>query len=91
MSIWPIPALAPRDASNLLCLTVTVKTHPLNSKKETAMSLKGRINELANKHRKLDETIHEEQKRPSADALRLKRLKREKLHIKEELQMLKAS
>ncbi|HAE95327.1 MULTISPECIES: YdcH family protein [Hyphomonas] len=55
------------------------------------MSLKGRINELANKHRKLDETIHEEQKRPSADALRLKRLKREKLHIKEELQLLKAS
>ncbi|MDX1291794.1 MAG: YdcH family protein [Hyphomonas sp.] len=52
------------------------------------MSLKGRINELANKHRKLDEIIHEEQKRPSADALRLKRLKREKLQIKEQLHML---
>ena len=54
------------------------------------MSLKGRINELANKHRKLDEIIHEEQKRPSADALRLKRLKREKLQIKQQLHVLEA-
>ena len=43
------------------------------------MSLTGRINELANKHRKLDEKIVEEQKRPSADTIRLKRLKQEKL------------
>tara|TARA_R100000935_G_scaffold1084_9_gene3512 strand:+ start:2690 stop:2857 length:168 start_codon:yes stop_codon:yes gene_type:complete len=55
------------------------------------MSLKGRINELANKHRKLDEIIHEEQKRPSADALRLKRLKRKKLQIKQQLHVLEAS
>ena len=54
------------------------------------MSLKGRINELANKHRKLDEKIVEEQKRPSADTIRLKRLKQEKLHIKEQLQSLDA-
>ncbi len=55
------------------------------------MSLQGRISELANKHRKLDEKIHEEQKRPAADALRLKDLKRKKLKIKEELRWLDAS
>lgn len=55
------------------------------------MSLKGRISELANKHKDLDQKIDEEQKRPSADALRLKRLKREKLKIKEQLHWLEAS
>lgn len=55
------------------------------------MSLKGRISELANKHRQLDQKIHEEQKRPSADTLRLKHLKRKKLKIKEELHVLDAS
>ncbi|MAN47332.1 MAG: DUF465 domain-containing protein [Alphaproteobacteria bacterium] len=55
------------------------------------MSLQGRISELAHKHRKLDEKISEEQKRPAADALRLKDLKRKKLKIKEELHWLEAS
>tara|TARA_R110002020_G_scaffold83397_1_gene206697 strand:- start:110997 stop:111164 length:168 start_codon:yes stop_codon:yes gene_type:complete len=55
------------------------------------MSLNGRISELANKHRQLDEKISETQKHPSADALEVKDLKRQKLKIKEELQWLKAS
>ena len=55
------------------------------------MSLNGRINELANKHRELDEKISQTQKRPAADTLELKDLKRQKLKIKEELQWLKAS
>tara|TARA_B100001540_G_C15323979_1_gene424976 strand:+ start:172 stop:339 length:168 start_codon:yes stop_codon:yes gene_type:complete len=55
------------------------------------MSLKGRISELASKHRQLDQKIAEEQKRPMADTLRIKDLKRRKLKIKEELQFLEAS
>lgn len=54
------------------------------------MSLKGRISELANKHRQLDQKIAEELKRPLADTLRLKDLKRRKLKIKEELKLLDA-
>lgn len=55
------------------------------------MSLQGRIVELANKHRQLDQKIAEEEKRPATDTLRLKDLKRQKLKIKEELRWLEAS
>ncbi|MEZ5953719.1 MAG: YdcH family protein [Hyphomonas sp.] len=55
------------------------------------MSLTGRISELANKHRRLDHEISEEEKRPAADTLRLQDLKRQKLKIKEELRWLEAS
>ena len=55
------------------------------------MSLQGRISELSNKHRQLDQKINEEEKRPAADALRVKDLKRQKLKIKEELRWLEAS
>ncbi len=54
------------------------------------MSLQGRIEELSQRHRKLDETIQDEQKRPATDTLKLKDLKRQKLRIKEELQNLQA-
>lgn len=53
------------------------------------MSLDGRMNELAAKHRNLDQQITEEQKRPSADNLVIKELKRRKLRIKEELRELR--
>lgn len=49
------------------------------------MSIQGRIEELSNRHRKLDEAIEEEHKRPAADEIRLHDLKRKKLKIKEEL------
>ena len=49
------------------------------------MSLQGRIEELASRHRKIDEEISDEQKRPAADEVRLHELKRKKLKIKEEL------
>lgn len=55
------------------------------------MSLNGRISELAAKHRHLDERISTEQKRPFADDLVLKDLKRQKLRVKEQLRHLKAS
>ena len=55
------------------------------------MSLEGRMTELSNKHRQLDARISEVQKRPSADALEIRNLKRAKLRIKEELQQLQHS
>lgn len=53
------------------------------------MSLQGRINELSNRHQRLDHEIEQEQKRPAADDVRLHDLKRRKLKIKEELASLK--
>lgn len=53
------------------------------------MSLQGRIAELSNRHQRLDEEIHQEQKRPAVDEARLYDLKRRKLKIKEELTTLK--
>lgn len=49
------------------------------------MSLHGRIEELSNRHRRLDQEISDEQKRPAADEVKLHHLKRKKLKIKEEL------
>jgi hypothetical protein len=54
------------------------------------MSRDGRISELSAKHRKLDEQITAEQKRPSADELAIRELKRQKLRIKEQLQELQS-
>ncbi|MEM1106489.1 MAG: DUF465 domain-containing protein [Pseudomonadota bacterium] len=53
------------------------------------MSLQGRIDELSQRHRQLDETIQAEQKRPAADTATIKHLKLQKLRIKEELQHLR--
>ncbi len=55
------------------------------------MSLQGRIEELTRRHAKLDEKIQDEQKRPAADDSTLRHLKRQKLRIKEEMSMLRAS
>lgn len=59
--------------------------------KEQLMSLQGRIEELTKRHAKIDEEIHEEQKRPSRNDIILKDLKRQKLRLKEEIGMLRAS
>ncbi|MEM8617195.1 MAG: DUF465 domain-containing protein [Pseudomonadota bacterium] len=55
------------------------------------MSLQNRIEELSRRHAKLDEKIHEEQKRPAADVHIIKDLKRQKLRLKEEMLLLRAS
>lgn len=55
------------------------------------MSLQGRIEELTKRHAKIDEKIHEEQKRPASDDVVLKDLKRQKLRLKEEIGMLSTS
>ncbi|MEL7040240.1 MAG: DUF465 domain-containing protein [Pseudomonadota bacterium] len=55
------------------------------------MSLQGRIEELTKRHAKIDAKIHEEQKRPASDDILLRDLKRQKLRLKEEIGMLRAS
>lgn len=52
------------------------------------MSIQGRINELSNKHRTLDQQIEMAQKNPARDPLQVSELKRRKLHVKEELKKL---
>ena len=54
------------------------------------MSLENHLQELTTRHRKLDEVLKQEQKRPSSDTLKMTRLKREKLKLKEEIQSLRS-
>lgn len=54
------------------------------------MGLESHIQELADKHHKLDEQIHEELHRPLPDDLMLSELKKRKLRLKEEIERLKS-
>lgn len=53
------------------------------------MGLESHIQELADKHHKLDEQIHDEQLRPLPDDLMLAELKKRKLRLKEEIERLR--
>ncbi|MDG1826596.1 MAG: DUF465 domain-containing protein [Henriciella sp.] len=55
------------------------------------MSLQNRIQELNRRHAKLEDKISQEQKRPAYDITTVKDLKRQKLKLKEEIGMLRAS
>lgn len=55
------------------------------------MSIAGRIEELSGRHSSLEQQIHEEQKRPAADTIRIQKLKQQKLRIKDELNNLRKS
>ncbi len=55
------------------------------------MALEARIRELGSRHQSLEQAIQDELKRPSADDLRLKELKRQKLRLKEEIENLRGS
>ena len=46
------------------------------------------LKKLQQKHRELEEKIHEEYKHPSGDDLLVRRLKEEKLHLREEIERL---
>ena len=54
------------------------------------MALDARIRELGSRHQSLEQAIQDEMRRPYADDLKLKRLKREKLRLKEEIEALRA-
>ena len=53
------------------------------------MSLEAHIRELESKHQKLEDRIADMMNHPSVDDLEIKRLKLEKLHIKEEIERLR--
>ncbi len=49
------------------------------------MAIAAHLKELENKHAHLDEKIKEELKLPHPDTLRLSSLKKQKLHLKEQI------
>jgi hypothetical protein len=53
------------------------------------MTLEGHLAELTERHRLLDRQISEELGRPGSDDLQIRRLKQEKLKIKEQIERLK--
>ncbi|HEY3798686.1 MAG TPA: DUF465 domain-containing protein [Caulobacteraceae bacterium] len=53
------------------------------------MAIEARIRELGVRHQTLEQAIHDEMARPSADDDRLKDLKRQKLRLKEEMERLR--
>ena len=53
------------------------------------MALQGHIQELSEKHKKLEQRIHDEMARPDWDEARVAALKKEKLRIKDELERLR--
>jgi hypothetical protein len=55
------------------------------------MALEGHIQELSEKHKKLQQLIESEMTHPDWDEARVAELKKEKLRIKDELERLRAS
>ena len=55
------------------------------------MALEAHITELRQKHKALDHKIERERSRPLVDNVKLTELKRQKLHIKEEINRLQSS
>jgi hypothetical protein len=55
------------------------------------MAIEQRLRELDARHRDLDLIIESEAKRPSADLMRLTAMKRQKLKLKEEIEVIRQS
>ncbi len=53
------------------------------------MAVDARIRELGNRHTTLDRAITDELHRPMSDSLKLKELKRQKLRLKEQIEVLR--
>jgi hypothetical protein len=66
-----------------------VSTSIANNKEAQPMAIEARIRELGSRHENLERAIQEEASRPAADELRLRELKRRKLKLKEELEVLR--
>jgi hypothetical protein len=58
---------------------------------EAPMAIEARIRELGARHQNLERAINDELRRPSADSLRLHELKRQKLRLKEEMDVLRGA
>ena len=55
------------------------------------MAVEARIRELGTRHQSLDREIGQELNRPAADSLRLRDMKRQKLRLKEEIEVLRGA
>ena len=53
------------------------------------MAVEARIRELGSRHKSLENAIQDEMRRPVADDVRLRELKRRKLKLKEEMETLR--
>lgn len=62
-----------------------------NSEKEVRMALSAHLQELSEKHRQLERRIQEETSRPGSDDLAIRRLKQEKLKLKEQIYRLETA
>lgn len=49
------------------------------------MSAENRLESLKRQHEELENAIHKEEKRPHPDEVSLQQMKKEKLHIKDEM------
>jgi hypothetical protein len=54
------------------------------------MAIEARLRELGVKHQTLDRAIHDETSRPAADAVKVRELKRQKLRLKEQIEVLRS-
>jgi len=59
--------------------------------KEATMALSGHLQELSHRHSALERRIQEEMARPGSDDLEIRRLKQEKLKLKDEITRLEAA
>jgi len=55
------------------------------------MAIDARIRELGNRHQTLDRAIDDELRRPLSDTTRLRELKRQKLRLKEQIEVLRGA
>jgi hypothetical protein len=55
------------------------------------MAVEARIRELGTRHQTLEREIGQETGRPSSDSLRLHEMKRQKLRLKEEIEVLRGA
>lgn len=55
------------------------------------MAIDARIRELGTRHQSLQKEIEEEQRHPSADPLHVAELKRQKLRLKEQIEVLRGA
>ncbi len=55
------------------------------------MALEAHLAELSEKHRRIEDALHEERQHPSTDALKLTELKKQKLRLKEEIERLRTA
>jgi hypothetical protein len=60
------------------------------NKRRTLMSLTSHLNELKKKHQHLSDAVEQAQRSPATDDLEIARMKKQKLHIKEEITRLSA-